>query len=138
MLAALSEEMYDDGFVNITNIDISPSVVAAMSERSQHRTPMAYHVMSVMNMAELQGDSFDAVIDKATLDSIMVGDGAQFNEKILAEISRVLRPGGVYINVTFAQPANRNGLFDKQKYSWQVQYHTVRTSLVLLCAVASS
>ena len=37
--SGLSEEMYEDGFTNITNVDFSPSVVAAMVEKLKEKDP---------------------------------------------------------------------------------------------------
>lgn len=44
----LSEEMYEDGFTNIVNIDISATVVSQMQELYKDKYPnMPYKVMDV-------------------------------------------------------------------------------------------
>eukprot|EP00002_Diphylleia_rotans_P026109 TRINITY_DN5195_c0_g1_i2.p2 TRINITY_DN5195_c0_g1~~TRINITY_DN5195_c0_g1_i2.p2 ORF type:complete len:130 (-),score=28.30 TRINITY_DN5195_c0_g1_i2:706-1095(-) len=67
----LSEEMFDAGFQNITNIDISGVVVKAMTEKYADRGGMTYAIMNVMSLHFSDG-KFDVVLDKATLDSLLV------------------------------------------------------------------
>jgi ubiquinone/menaquinone biosynthesis C-methylase UbiE len=50
--------------------------------------------------------SFQAVVDKGGLDALMGEDsseGSEAGRKLLAEVSRVLAQGGVYLCVTLAQ-----------------------------------
>jgi 2-polyprenyl-3-methyl-5-hydroxy-6-metoxy-1,4-benzoquinol methylase len=68
----LTEELLQEGYLNITSIDISSVCVKAMQERNSHCPhPPAYLLMDVRNML-FPPSSFDAVIDKATLDSVLV------------------------------------------------------------------
>ena len=70
--AGLSEEMYDDGFRNIHNVDISSVVIQAMQEKNARRDEMTWEVMDCTHMEPLKSSSFDVVIDKGTLDAILV------------------------------------------------------------------
>ena len=66
--------MYDDGFHNITSIDISNVVVKQMQDKYKEKySTLKYLQMDCRQMAFEQG-SFDDVIDKGTLDSILCGD----------------------------------------------------------------
>ena len=50
---------------------------------------------------ELPDESFDAAVAKATVDVLMCGEGAVKNvHKMCHEVSRVLRPGGVFFVVS--------------------------------------
>ena len=50
-------------------------------------------------------DTFDCVIDKATMDSILCGENSMSNiASFLSEVSRVLSPKGVFITVSFGTP----------------------------------
>ena len=61
---------------------------------------------------QYEDGTFDAVVDKGTIDSILCGDGSGPNaDQVLSEIYRVLSPTGVYICVTYGLPEQRLGYF---------------------------
>ena len=63
---------------------------------------MSFKVMDALNMKEFQTGSFNTIIDKGTLDSILCADNSVPNaQKMLAEVFRVLAPGGHYICITY-------------------------------------
>ena len=86
---------------------------------------------------EFQPAEFDAIIDKATIDSILCGDESDINcEKALARISRVLKPGGVFICVSYGQPQHRDKLFKRTELGFDVTVHkiakpTISTSITI-------
>lgn len=64
--------MFDEGYETITNIDISQAVNKAMNEKYKEKGPnFKYSQMDVRAM-DIPDRSFDAVIDKGTLDCILV------------------------------------------------------------------
>ena len=69
--SALSENMYQDGYHFITNIDYSSVVIENMKNRSPEAQLMKWIVMDITDMKFNEG-SFDVVIEKATLDSLLV------------------------------------------------------------------
>ena len=64
---------------------------------------LTYKQMDVRQMSpQIADETFDAVIDKGTFDSILCGDGSGPNaEQMLNEIHRVLSPNGVYICISY-------------------------------------
>lgn len=65
---------------------------------------------SMMNVCALDypDESFNAVIDKGTLDSVLCGEGSTANvAKMCMETSRVLKPNGVYFICSYGVPDNR-------------------------------
>lgn len=73
--------MYKDGYVNISNIDISTTVIEQMKEKYKEEIPdlkcnvyCMQWIVEVMDVKSLKypNNSFDAVIDKGTLDSVLV------------------------------------------------------------------
>lgn len=122
----MSEEMFDEGFTNITNIDISQVVIKAMQEKYRDKQPsMKYQQMDVRSL-EFSDGSFDSVVDKGTLDSVLCGDGSTANTmKMLSEIYRVLGPNGVYIAISYGAPAQRLRYLEKPEFAWNVTEHQV-------------
>ena len=73
--AEFSEDLYDDGYHNVVNIDISTVVIRQMKERNAEARPsMDYIVMDITDMSEFESNTFDLVIDKSTMDALLCGD----------------------------------------------------------------
>jgi len=68
--------MYDDGFLNLINIDISKTVIRAMASRAADRKSMRWEVMSCTAMT-LGDATVDAVLDKGTMDSLLCGENSK-------------------------------------------------------------
>ena len=114
-----SENMYDDGYHNIKNIDISHNVINLMKERSKNRPEMTYEVMDVRDL-KYENNYFDLAIDKSTIDALLCGDDAFINvAKMIKEVQRVLKVGGYYMIISYGTPDNRvlhlNRKFEKFK-----------------------
>eukprot|EP00922_Rhytidocystis_sp_ex-Travisia-forbesii_P008126 GHVS01011970.1.p1 GENE.GHVS01011970.1~~GHVS01011970.1.p1 ORF type:complete len:239 (-),score=30.12 GHVS01011970.1:384-1100(-) len=126
--STLSEDMYNDGFKDITNIDISAVAIKAMNVKysGQQFAGMTYNQMNCLDMTSIADQSFPVVLDKGTLDSILCGEGSTSNvQKMLREISRVLEPGGLYICVSYGQPAYRLSYLQRDELEWAVKIQTV-------------
>ncbi|GAB1598944.1 eEF1A lysine and N-terminal methyltransferase-like [Argonauta hians] len=102
----LSADMFDAGFKNIINIDTSSVVIKQMVSKNQaYRPEMKFLKMDVTQMEFPDGD-FSVVIDKGTLDALMVNESEEVLanvDKALSEISRTMRFGARYIIVTLLQ-----------------------------------
>lgn len=80
-----------------------------------------------MNCCSLGYDaaSFDAVVDKGTLDSLLCGENSTANSgRYVAEVARVLKPGGVFIVVSFGTPENRMSYLEGE-YGWTTSVHSI-------------
>ena len=132
--AGLTEELHDDGFTDIVNVDLSPTVIAAMRARyGRERPSLTWHVANVTALGGagaglvVPDASLGAVVDKGTLDSLLCGEAATAAAaRYAAEASRVLRPGGVFIVVSFGGPDSRLAYLDKAAHRWTVTVHRVR------------
>jgi len=122
ILIGLSEDMYEDGYENIVNIDISYTVVKYMEEKIKARCPkMIYKQMDVLDMSEIKQGEFNIVLDKGTLDAILCGDNSTPNaEKMLSEIHRVLAPNGIYICITYGDEEHRKKFFVIKQFLYSI------------------
>ncbi|PPQ62906.1 hypothetical protein CVT24_006304 [Panaeolus cyanescens] len=128
--STLSEDMWEDGYRNIVNIDYSPVLIQKMSARhSENRPEMTWHQMDVRNL-EFEDGSFDVAIDKGTMDAMMTAKGdvwdppAQVIEdcnKEVDEALRVLRKGGVFIYLTFGQPHFRRRYLQREGTTLEIK-----------------
>jgi len=90
----LSENMFDDGFSDVTSIDYSEVVVRTMTETVTSKKPALKYVVMDARELKFPDESFDVIIDKGTLDSVLCGEETVRNSAtMLAEIHRVLKPG---------------------------------------------
>jgi len=103
------EDLYDVGCQRIVNTDISPVAIEKMRARNVGSRPeMHWHVADARDMAEFRSGSFDLVFDKSTLDAVTAMKSHVDTSKLLAEVSRVLRVGGIYFLVTLNQTLMKN------------------------------
>ncbi|GKB68787.1 methyltransferase-like protein 13 [Tanacetum coccineum] len=120
-----SEGMSKDGYTDIVNIDISSVVIEAMQKKYSDSPHLKYMEMDVRDMKAFEAGSFDAVIDKGTLDSLLCGHNSKLNAaKMLDEIDRVLKKDGVYILITYGIPAYRLRLL-RESHSWDIKLHVI-------------
>jgi SAM-dependent methyltransferase len=109
-----SADLYDAGFRDVVSVDYSEAVIAKMRRRhSGARPEMRWLVMDMTDMSGLGDGSFDVVLDKAAADSLLSDEGDVWDPRpeaveaarsYCAHASRVLRPGGSYVQVSIAQP----------------------------------
>jgi ubiquinone/menaquinone biosynthesis C-methylase UbiE len=109
-----SEKMYNDGYKNNYNIDISPTVINDMKERNKGKPGLIYKEMDVRDMKDFKDETFDLVIDKSTIDALLCGDKSFINVALMTkEISRILKTGGYYLIISYGKPEYR--LFHLQR-----------------------
>ena len=99
--------MWDAGYTHHLGVDFSEPVIKEMVEKNALVRPgLRFEVMDVTAMS-LDASSVHAVLDKGLLDA-MIADGDEAAlagvQKFVAELLRVLKPGGRYLLVTLAQP----------------------------------
>jgi ubiquinone/menaquinone biosynthesis C-methylase UbiE len=106
--------MYDDGYPQIYNIDISDNVINSMKERNINRPLMT--CIFFTNLVEtgdvrdikIENNHFDLAVDKSTIDALLCGDNSFLNVAIMTkEVQRVLKAGGIYMVISYGAPENR-------------------------------
>ncbi|KAI8381569.1 S-adenosyl-L-methionine-dependent methyltransferase [Radiomyces spectabilis] len=129
--STLGEDMYRDGYKNITNIDYSGTVIENMKKRCEDMPDMKWLEMDIRAL-EFENESFDIIIDKGTMDALMCdrGDVWDPSEELVAEVKkevdeveRVLKVGGSFIYITFGQPHFRKRHLVRD--CWQVKTQTL-------------
>mmetsp|Transcript_5592 Transcript_5592/g.7083 ORF Transcript_5592/g.7083 Transcript_5592/m.7083 type:complete len:208 (-) Transcript_5592:1483-2106(-) len=134
----LTEDMYVDGFTSIANIDISKVVIDQMTEKHKDKTTLTWQVMNACHL-DYPDETFDCIIDKGTMDSILCGEGSTGNvAKMCSECVRVLKPNGVFIMISYGVPDNRLGYLESEEYPWQVSVQTVAKPTVSAAAIPDS
>ncbi|XP_036609309.1 eEF1A lysine and N-terminal methyltransferase [Trichosurus vulpecula] len=128
----LSEQLYDVGYQDIVNIDISEVVIKQMKERNASRRPQLSFLQMDMTKMEFPDASFQVVLDKGTLDAILTDEEEKTLEKVdrmLTEVGRVLHVGGRYLCISLAQAHILKkvvGHFSRE--GWMVRVHQVTSS----------
>jgi EEF1A lysine methyltransferase 4 len=107
----LSEEMSNDGYPLITNIDISDNVILKMSNHYSSNYPLQeYSVIDATRMA-YRDNSFDICIDKGTFDALACGHDTEIPLRLVNEMLRVSRVATVII--TSGSPEKRMPVFSQ-------------------------
>ncbi|KAI8061153.1 S-adenosyl-L-methionine-dependent methyltransferase [Gongronella butleri] len=129
--STLGEDMYNDGYKHITNIDYSPTVVENMKQRCAHMPEMQWLEMDIRALT-FEKESFDVVIDKGTMDALMCDQGDVWDpseelieevKKEVDEVERVLKVGGVFLYITFGQPHFRKPRLARD--CWEIKTTTM-------------
>lgn len=103
--SSLSADLYDVGYTNITNIDVSEVVIRQMTSINAHRTNMRFLCMDAMNTT-FNNEEFNVVLDKGTLDALMPDENEETMkgiDKYFSEIKRVLKLGGRFVCISLLQ-----------------------------------
>jgi ubiquinone/menaquinone biosynthesis C-methylase UbiE len=128
--AEFSEHMYKDGYLNIYNIDIARNVIATMKERNKAMLHMKYEVMDVRDLKYDNG-TFDLAIDKSTIDALLCGEKSFSNTaRMLNEVQRVLKQGGVYMIISYGSPENRLFHLEREFLSFDISVYTIKKEYI--------
>jgi ubiquinone/menaquinone biosynthesis C-methylase UbiE len=110
--SAMSYEL-SQTFSRIVSIDISEEVVNQMKERYAQNGLLEWLTMDCTRM-QFGNNTFDAIFDKGTLDTLMCYDSAAvLADQMVKEVARVLHPGGCFVVVSYGIPKTRKQFFDK-------------------------
>ncbi|XP_024529589.1 EEF1A lysine methyltransferase 4 [Selaginella moellendorffii] len=129
----MSEDMYRDGFTDITATDLSPVAVESKRRRcSDLNYGIKVLVADIMDMP-FKDASFDVVIEKGVMDVLFVDSGSPWDpepqtrarvDATLKEVHRVLGANGVFISIAFGQPHFRRPFFEASDFEWSMEYST--------------
>lgn len=127
--SALAEQMKLDGYNrNIVSIDFAPTCIDTMLERARRfrYDTLRYMIMDARDL-QFDNNSFDSILDKGTVDSALCGAGSHQNlKRIVNEIYRVLKPGGIFISISFGSPDQRRPWYLRPEYEWDLTETVIR------------
>ncbi|CAN8254080.1 unnamed protein product [Cochlearia groenlandica] len=122
----MSEDMVNDGYEDIVNVDISSVAIEMMRRKYSCVPQLKYMQMDVRDMSYFADDSFDTIIDKGTLDSLMCGNDAILSApRMLGEVSRLIKPGGTYFLITYGGPKVRMPHLTRSAYNWKISLYII-------------
>lgn len=105
---------------NITNMDISRTVIKHMAKEYASVKRVNWDVGDVKNL-QYRRNTFDLVIDKGTMDSIMCSDTAVSEiDLMLSNISKVLAPEGIFIEISSGCEELRLSYLQAKTNKWDV------------------
>jgi len=127
----ICENMYDDGYKYIYNIDISHNVINTMTERNKIKRPnIKFEVMDVRDL-KYENNSIDLAIDKSTIDALLCGENSFINvAKMIKEVQRVLKVGGYYMIISYGTPENRVLHLKRKFESFKIDIYTIKKNYV--------
>lgn len=106
----MAKDMIDSGFKSVLSIDISPTLIQKMSQRYQNEPNLYWKVMDCTHL-DVEANSFDFVVDKGTIDALYCDCNMKVNvESALNEITRVLKQGCYFIDISYGDPSIRQEL----------------------------
>jgi len=116
----MSAKMYKAGFEQIVNIDISEQLMQNLREKQEASMPKMKWLY--MNASDMRFDaaSFDVTVDKGTLDA--VEQNKELVQGAVRESHRILRPGGLFVSITFNSAAIRVDSQLQKDVRWSACY----------------
>ncbi|CAE7560268.1 EEF1AKNMT [Symbiodinium pilosum] len=115
----LPEDMYDDGYHNIINVDNSEVVISQMMERNFKRPQMLWLQMDALDLS-LPDNAFDLVLDKSLIDTFACSDVENIMIYLM-QVSRVLRESGVFLVISYGTPDTRLEFLTLKHLRFEVQ-----------------
>ncbi|PVH90720.1 S-adenosyl-L-methionine-dependent methyltransferase [Periconia macrospinosa] len=104
-------DLHSIGYKNQVCVDFSSVVINDMAARFAGNDGIEWKVLDVRHMEDIKDGDFEVAIDKGTLDSMISGSMWDLPEDVkrntrsyIDEVVRVLKPGGVFIYITYRQP----------------------------------
>ncbi|EXB95306.1 hypothetical protein L484_007950 [Morus notabilis] len=101
--AVMSEDMVEDGYEDIMNVDIS-SVAIEMMRRKHESIPQLKCIL---------------------LNETCGADAPISASRMLGEVSRLLKPGGIYMLITYGDPKVRMLHLNKPAYNWKILLYII-------------
>jgi SAM-dependent methyltransferase len=119
--SSLAEGLWRKGWTQVMSVDWSAAAVDKCRERDRHLHGLDYLCLDASDMGVFPDASFDYVVEKGCLDTIFCSLGCMRKvARTLAEVARVLRPGGYFISLSAAPRECRFPHLQRPEFEWSV------------------
>ncbi|KAH8172480.1 methyltransferase domain-containing protein [Sarocladium implicatum] len=91
------------GFTDVTNVDYEPTAIQRGRENELKAfgdVKMKYEIADATQL-RLDGEGYDLVVDKSTVDAVSCGGDAAFR-RMTEGVRSCLRPGGIWISLSYS------------------------------------
>lgn len=124
-ISKMPEDLFNEGFRNIVNIDISEECIREMNKHfNESMKKHIYFLKMDAKDMDFTNGVFTHVLDKGLFDSIMSGYRSTENiHKYLSEVHRVLSSNGTYFCMSY-KPFEDRCVF-LEKFNWNITVHKI-------------
>ncbi|KAJ1657511.1 hypothetical protein IWQ61_003103 [Dispira simplex] len=138
----LALDMVNCGYLDITNVDYSATVVNRMRRRSQKFLQncmgtfsgkvclqwLTADCLTMTSHPELGQVEYDVVLDKTLADAVCCGDSEEHPlfRQLAQQVMQMLKPGGFWISISYSQHRSFEDQSPAQgPYRWQAQRYPI-------------
>lgn len=104
----LGEEMIQEGWRGpIIQVDVSSRIVETMSLRCAtllQQGDMNFVLDDATELSAFRNDMVNACLDKGLIDALFCAENYDQCQSVLSSVQRVLKPGGVFVCLSFSRP----------------------------------
>ncbi|KAK2941071.1 putative S-adenosyl-L-methionine dependent methyltransferase [Blattamonas nauphoetae] len=120
--SVIPSELNKAGFTDIDCVDFSEVAIAAMQERYEGLEGLRFTVGDATSLSNFEAESFDVIIDKACLDAQICGHlEKDIANAILTEVNRLLKPGAIFLEITYGEPERRHPYLERSDLGWTIE-----------------
>ncbi|KAI1400931.1 S-adenosyl-L-methionine-dependent methyltransferase [Hypoxylon fuscum] len=130
--STIPQDLAEKGYTEQVCLDFSTAAVELMSKRHADIKGIEWKCMDVRHMDGISSQSVDIAFDKGTLDAMIHGspwspppEVVQNTSQYMREVSRVLKPDGAFLYITYRQPHFIKPLLQCEGVEWDVNVETL-------------
>ncbi|KAI0459853.1 S-adenosyl-L-methionine-dependent methyltransferase [Xylaria acuta] len=130
--STVPQDLAEYGYHNQLCVDFSAVVIKLMSHQHSDIKGIEWQQMDVRYMDKTPSQSIDVAFDKATLDAMIHGspwtpppDVVDNIGRYMRELTRVLKPTGTFIYITYRQPHFMRPLLNCEGTNWDINVETL-------------
>ncbi|KAH8159720.1 hypothetical protein CIB48_g8527 [Xylaria polymorpha] len=125
--STVPEDLAKHGYYNQLCVDFSAVVVKVMTQRHADIEGIEWQQIDIRQMDTIPSQSIDVAFDKGTLDAMIHGspwtpppDVVDNTGRYMRELTRVLKPTGRFIYITYRQPHFLRPLLNCEGTNWNI------------------
>mmetsp|Transcript_647 Transcript_647/g.1168 ORF Transcript_647/g.1168 Transcript_647/m.1168 type:complete len:298 (+) Transcript_647:98-991(+) len=97
----LAEQLLQAGYGEVVCVDVVEEAMAELAIKHAAEARLRFATLDVTNLAPLEANSFDLVVEKGVIDSLVCGDDSNHRTAMaVSEIQRVTKVGGCFVSVS--------------------------------------